>query len=79
MMLNNSCNAITLVGWYGCRYVVIIRSMFLCAISGAFTGLAISMNNSVPAKEREQNKSTTEIGNRAYFCIEISNKCCACD
>jgi hypothetical protein len=34
--------------------------MFLCAISGAFTGLAISMNNSVPAKEREQNKSTSE-------------------
>ena len=60
MMLNNNCNMITLVGWYGCRYVVIIRSMFLCAISGAFTGLAISMNNSVPAKEREQNKSTTE-------------------
>jgi len=39
--------------------------MFLCAISGAFTGLAISMNNSVPAKEREQNKSTIEIGNKS--------------
>jgi MFS family permease len=38
----------TLIWWY----VVTIRSLNLCAISGAFTTLAISMNNSVTAQER---------------------------